>query len=168
MNVEIFESINHLAGKWIWLDQIGIFFAQHFLYVFAIIVVGLWFTKPVRKNVYIALLSAGFSRILVVEVLKRILDRPRPFEIVENVQQLIVDEETGHSFPSGHTVIFFSFAFAFYGTKYFWPFLILAIIGSLARVFVGVHFPFDVLASIGIAAVVVWAARRLFKNRFLS
>jgi undecaprenyl-diphosphatase len=112
--------------------------------------------------------SALIARGIIVEILKRVFDHPRPYEIVTNIHQLLVDNERGMSFPSGHAVIYFSFAFGFWGTEYFWPFFILAIIGSLSRVFVGVHFPGDILASVVIAAICVWLARRLFKKRFLS
>jgi undecaprenyl-diphosphatase len=168
MNEQIFLAINGLAGKSQFFDTLGVFFAEKFLYIFAIIIVGLWLNKSLRYYVYVAITSAIVSRIVIVEVIKRIVNHPRPYEVVVNIHQLLADSEHGMSFPSGHTVIYFSFAFAFYGTKYFWPFVILAAIGSVARVFVGVHFPVDIAASIVIAAVVVAAIRRLFKKPILS
>ncbi len=167
MNETIFLAINGLAGRSHLFDVLGVFLADKFLYVFALIILGLWFNKRLRPYVYLALGSALIARGVIVEILKRIIDHPRPYEIVGNIHQLLVDNEQGMSFPSGHTVIFFSFAFSFWGTKYFWPFLIMAIIGSLARVFVGVHFPWDVLASIFIAGIVVWLGRRLFQKKLV-
>ena len=165
MNLQIFSAINNLAGQSHILDVLGVFFADKFLYVFALIILGLWLNKRLRPYVYLAFASTLIARGVIVEILKRIIDHPRPYEIVGNIHQLLADNEHGMSFPSGHTVIFFSFAFSFWGTKYFWPFLIMAIIGSLARVFVGVHFPGDVMASILIAGLVVWLGRQLFQKK---
>jgi undecaprenyl-diphosphatase len=170
MNQQFFLAINGLAGKWHWLDVVGRFFGgDYFLYLFALVVVLLWSNKRLRNDVYLALGSALVARVLIVEALKRLINHPRPYEIVSNIHQLLADNEGhGMSFPSGHAVIYFSLAFAFWGTEYFWPFLILATLGSIARVFVGVHFPADIAASFLIAAFVVWLARRLFKNKVLS
>lgn len=164
MNEQIFLAINGLANKSHFLDSLGIFFAEYFLYIFALIIVILWFAKPWRIYAYQALASAIISRLIIVEIIKRFANHPRPYEIVSGIKQLLVDTETGNSFPSGHTVIFFSFAFAFYGTKLFWPFVFLAALGSISRVFVGVHFPADVAASVIIAALTVWLVRMLFRK----
>jgi undecaprenyl-diphosphatase len=168
MNQSLFLTINGFAGHWHWLDVAGIFFAEKFLYVFALLVVLLWLSKRLRPYVYMAIASAFLSRIVIVEVIKRIVNHPRPYEIVSNIHPLLSDAEHGMSFPSGHTVIYFSFAFAFWGTEYFWPFLVLATLGSVARVYVGVHFPVDIVASVIIAAIVAWLVRKLFKKPILS
>ncbi len=151
------------------MDVLGIFLAEKFLYVFGLIILLLWLNKRLRPYVYVAFVSAFVSRVIIVEILKRIFDHPRPYEIITNIHQLLADNEHGMSFPSGHAVIYFSFAFAFWDTEYFWPFLVFATLGSIARVFVGVHFPFDILASLVIAAVCVGGIRSLklkfFKKR---
>ena len=54
-----------------------------------------------------------------------------------------------HSFPSGHTWTAFAIAMLmvlFFGRRYWWTFLIAAAIGY-SRIYVGVHFPLDVLAG---------------------
>ena len=168
MNEQLFHAINNLAGKSHVLDVLGVFFADKFLYIFALIILGLWFSKRLRPYVYLTLGSTLIARGVIVEIMKRLINHPRPYEVVGNLHQLMADNEHGMSFPSGHAVIFFSFAFGFWGTEYFWPFLIMATLGSLARVFVGVHFPADILASFFIAGLVVWVGRRLFKKWFLS
>ncbi len=167
MNTQIFFAINHLAGQWVWLDKLGVFFAEYLIYLFAVMVVLLWFKRDLRKHVYLAIVSAIVSRLIIVEVLKRLVNHPRPYEIVPGIHQILTDSEHGMSFPSGHAVILFSLAFAFYGTRYFWPAVILATLGSVSRVFVGVHFPLDILASVVIALLTVWLIKRLFKNKLL-
>ena len=166
MDHQIFLAINGLAEQSNFLDQIGIFFAENFLYFFLILVALLWLKTEWRSNVYAALLSAAVSRGVIVEMIKRMVARPRPFEILQ-VNQLI-EEDIKRSFPSGHAVIYFSLAFAFYGTRLFWPFIFLASLGSLARIFVGVHYPLDVLAGLLTAAVTVFLVRRFFETKKAS
>ena len=166
MNNQIFLAINGFAGHWAVLDAVGIFFAKYFVYLFGAFILSFWLKKSLRDNFYTAFFSAAVSYGFV-EVVKRLINLPRPYEVLR-VHQLLVDQERGNSFPSGHTVVLFSFAFAFYGTKYFWPFLILAAVGSLARIYVGVHYPGDILASIVIAGLAVFFVKRLFKKGALG
>lgn len=167
MDHQILLAINGFAGRYIVLDKIGLFFSDYFLYFALLGVALLWLRKNVRVNVYASFVSVILARGVVVEIAKRLVDRPRPFEILD-IHNIANASGSGRAFPSGHTAIFFSLAFAFYGTKYFWPFLILAFLASIARIYVGVHYPTDVLASIVIAGLVVWLVKTLFKNRVLS
>ncbi|MGE5392668.1 MAG: phosphatase PAP2 family protein [Candidatus Saccharibacteria bacterium] len=166
MDYTIFHAINGLAGRSHLLDQIGIFFAEYFLYVLVVLVAALWFNKSLRSRVYLAAVNSVVARLVIVEIIKRIADRPRPYEVIQ-VNKLIIDNERGNSFPSGHTVFFFAIAFSFYGTKWFWPLVILAAIGSVARVFVGVHYPADVVVSVILAAVTVPIFFYLFRKQKL-
>ncbi|HEX5429587.1 MAG TPA: phosphatase PAP2 family protein [Patescibacteria group bacterium] len=159
----LFLTINGWAGHSAILDKIGTFVGgDYFLYLFGLAVILLWFNKRLRKNVYLAIVSGILARGIIAEVLKRLVHRPRPFQVLK-VHQLIVDNEAGNSFPSGHAVAYFVFAFAFLGTEYFWPFFVAACIGSLGRVFVGVHYPLDVIAGAIIGAAITWIIQKSFK-----
>lgn len=164
----LFLAINGLAGRWMWLDAIARFLANDwFLYLLALVILLLWLDKRLRMNVYLAISSVLVGRAVITEFLKRIVNRARPYEVLD-VHQLIIDNEHGLSFPSGHATIFFAIAFAFYGTKYFLPLFVLAFLASLARVVVGVHYPLDILVGAVIGAGSAWALRSLFKSRFSS
>ncbi len=167
MDKQIFKFINGFAGDGGFLDKLGFFLATDFLYWIFVLVLLLWFAKDLRRNVYVALITVLVARGVVVEGLKHVISRARPFESFD-VNLLVLDEDAKMSFPSGHTVIYFSLAFAFWGTNWFWPLFVLAIIGSLARIFVGVHYPSDILASIVIALVVWRLVDRLFKKTKLG
>jgi undecaprenyl-diphosphatase len=170
MDKNIFLAINQLSRKNDIIDHIGIFLADYLLYVMVgfILVLALKKVWSLRPYVSLALASVVLSRLVIVEILKRVFARARPFEVFPDIRPLIIDEDALRSFPSGHTVIYFSIAFSFWGTKYFWPLFVLAVLGSLARIFVGVHYPSDILASVLIAFLVVWSLRGLFKKPNLS
>ena|SRR5581483_11520255 len=166
MDYKLFEFINGIAGHDKLLDFLGIFFGVYLIYLLVIVVLYLSVDKKYFNNAVYALVSIVISRLVIVEAIKRLVNRPRPYQVI-NVHQLVADSEKGMSFPSGHTVILFAIAFSFYGTKYFYPLLILATLGSLARIFIGVHYPSDVLASVAIATIVAWGVRLLFTKQLI-
>lgn len=165
MDKQLFIIINSWAGQWQVIDLLVYFFGKYFLYVFAATIAVLWVQKEWRTRVYLAFGAALINRGLIVEILKNLFYRPRPYEVI-NVHQIVPDHELSVSFPSGHATIFFSFAFAFYGTKYFWPFFILACIGSFARVIAGLHYPSDILAGAILGGLLTLLFRRLLKTKF--
>lgn len=108
----------------------------------------------------IAVIGSG----LIIQGVKLFMQRPRPQAVPHSFQPLI--HETGYSFPSGHSLI----AMVVYGLLGYFALhlfknhaarllvrtvtvLIIVAIG-IARVYVGVHYPTDVLA--GWTAGVPW------------
>lgn len=85
--------------------------------------------------------------------LKPLIARPRPF--THNDFELLIKIPSGFSFPSGHTAVSFSAAFAllFSKSKLFVPALILAIIIGFSRMYLYVHFPTDILAGIVVGLI---------------
>lgn len=82
--------------------------------------------------------------------LKNLFMRPRPYVSFDFLVPLgHLDNET--SFPSGHTCSSFAAAAAIYfmyGKKAGIPAFILASLISLSRLYVGVHYPTDILAGV--------------------
>ena len=98
---------------------------------------------------------------LVDELIKLIVRRPRPFEQLANAPSALPAPETviahpaSFSFPSGDAALAMgaAVALASVSPKYRVPVLLLGISCALARVVVGVHYPFDVLGGMAIGTV---------------
>ncbi len=113
----------------------------------------------------VALAAVILSRLVITEIIRWLWFRPRPF-VDHTVNSLLAHENTG-SFPSGHAAFFFALAMAVYlfnqraGQWLFGA----AILISLARVYVGVHYPIDILAGALIGIFSGWLVYSLF-NRY--
>lgn len=85
---------------------------------------------------------------LTAEYLKEVILRTRPCHALEGVRLLLKCSNT-HSLPSGHAT-YMSAGMVFLSLRHrkFWPyFMAFALVVAYSRVYVGVHYPFDVLSS---------------------
>lgn len=94
---------------------------------------------------------------LLVEVIKAIVRRPRPFERLTQTR-IVGYREIGRSFPSGHTsqVFFLVSMLSGYYQFAIWGILLLyglALTVAVTRMYVGAHYPRDVLAGAMLGSV---------------
>ena len=118
-----------------------------------------------RKTGYAAALSLIFGVIVTNLLLKNIVARPRPFAEVEALIPMIIKPKD-FSFPSGHTTASFAVALVMLRMlpkKFGIPAVILAALVAFSRLYLGVHYPTDVLTGFVIALVgnmlSVWIVR---------
>ena len=117
-----------------------------------------------RKAGAAALIAIAIGFVCTNVVLKHLISRPRPWLDVAGLTAL-VEEHDPNSFPSGHTCAAFAFAGALWHTaprKWIrWTAVAAAVLMGLSRLYVGVHYPSDVIAGALVGLLSGWAASRL-------
>jgi len=157
INTALFQWIYGLSHRNVFIDGVGIFFAQYFPYFLIIgFLVLVFYKKGIRQKLYLfceGVLAVILARGIVTEVIRFFYHHPRPFDAL-GFTPLIA--ESGWSFPSGHATFYFALSMTvwFVNRKWGMWYLLAATVMGIARIYVGVHWPLDVLggALIGIAS----------------
>jgi len=170
-DITLFNFINEFAGQSKISDFAGIFLAEYLPYfLIAILLIFIFFPKANKKEnrimVFIALISALISKFIVKNAILFFYSRPRPFIALAETHNLLPINlgENFQSFPSGHAIFFFALAMGvyFYNKKLGLFFFICAILIGLARIFVGVHWPLDIIGGAILGILTAFLVQKLY------
>ncbi len=129
----------------------------YFYFLFAIY---MYFAQPelFKPTMFVSLIGFGIH-LPIYFILKNMIRRVRPFNAHNDIDNMVypIDE---FSFPSGHTAAAFLVAFII---SHFIPALavymyIYASLVGLSRIYVGVHYPSDIIAGAAFGTGVGWGA----------
>lgn len=148
-----------------WLRPVGIVITQ-FGSVAMVVIISLIFLTGREKSQHIGRLILANSAVtyVLVTAAKHLVGRPRPVELVQNLQQhdILVN---GLGFPSGHTALVTVISLVlmpyFPAGKKWLPACWILLVG-LSRVYLGVHAPLDIVGGFALGLSVV-SAQRLLK-----
>lgn len=105
-------------------------------------------------------LSLGINNI----VLKRLVARTRPYEVVDGLI-LLTKKASDFSFPSGHTGSSFAAATAFVLAlkkgRARWIAIAAAVLMAYTRLYIGIHYPTDILGGLVTGCLCGYAAYRI-------
>jgi len=164
-DINLFNFIFGLGQK-IGVNWFYEFLATYLIYV--VVMIFLFFLlkeKDLREKVYVflfSLLLLVISRGLFTGIIRFIFPKQRPFAQLDFVP-LISNSGFADALPSGHVVFVFSLAFCVFllNKKWGWICLALAILVSLGRILVGVHWPMDVLVGFVVSGVSYWGLKKV-------
>ncbi|WP_019241142.1 MULTISPECIES: undecaprenyl-diphosphatase [Bacillus] len=154
-NADLFRLINDLGKDNTFLNPLFIFLAEYMIYFLAFALLVFWFTRTRQNRLMVG--SAVFSFALaelIGKSLGHFYSNYQPFVELSNVSKLI-EKDIGNSFPSDHTMVFFAICFTFFlfNKRFRSLWLFLAIFVAISRMWVGVHYPADVLTGAAVAIV---------------
>ncbi|GAA4536384.1 phosphatase PAP2 family protein [Amycolatopsis samaneae] len=167
------EVVEFAAGTPTWFQSLGALYTKVGLLIFGVLLVVSWWrarAKNDARGIALSLLApaATAGAYVLSELLKLVIHEDRPCRGLPSGATVAACPEAGDwSFPSNHATIA---AAAAVGLSIAWrriaPWIAgLAVLMALSRVFVGVHYPHDVLAGLLLGAVVAWIVSRSLEKR---
>lgn len=129
----------------------------------AIVAAVLFIRKEHNKALIVLFLAAvtiAISDPVSSQIFKPLLHRPRPChpDYFINGAHMLFGLKSSLSFPSSHSTNIFALAFIFtmfYPSRWIWFFSFAVLIG-FSRIYVGVHYPGDVLGGALLGVIIAW------------
>lgn len=172
VNTELFFQIFNLNGQNAILDKLMLFGATDLIYIIFAMVLILGIRGGIReKKSFLLIILALPVAVLLIKIIHLFFYENRPF-VTFNFPPY-ASESQDASFPSRHATISAVIAFAYTYCKSKWSllFLLSAFWISFARIYVGVHYPLDIIGGFITAiialAITVWI-QKILKRIFLN
>ena len=155
LDTQVFMLFN-MRGYPRWLDRFMWLVTQLGNMLAAWFAVFLLFILNYRRLAFVTILGT-LTLWLLVETIKALSIRERPFLTIEK-SRVVGWREKGHSFPSGHTSQIFFLATLFIhhfqpGMAAMTAMYAVATLVAFTRIYVGAHYPRDVIAGIVLGSV---------------
>lgn len=163
MNEKLFRLINDLGKEYTIVNPAVVFIAEYTVIFLAATIILFWFTRINQNRIMIICGSLTFVFAEIFgKIAGKIHSNHQPFAELSHVNQLI-EKAVDNSFPSDHTILFFSFCMTFWlfkGAKgAIW--ILIALLVGISRIWVGVHYPADILVGAMISIVTAFMVFRI-------
>jgi undecaprenyl-diphosphatase len=153
LNQTLFLTINATQATPHWQIGVASFVADYLIYLVPVVLAVLWLSgdrnsrEAALRACCVAMLALGFNQIIGLEWM-----HPRPFMI--GLGQTFIEHAPDSSFPSDHGTVFASITLTLLLARLRlagWLTLVAGLAVAWSRVFIGVHFPFDMAGAVLIA-----------------
>ena len=169
LDVALFRWLNGLAGHHPALDGVMSAVASYAPLVVVVVLLACWgrwrrsWQRAAGLATVAALVALGVGQLLNV-----VLPRPRPFVVMPAT--VLVAHAPDPSFPSDHAILVFAVTvvLATVSRRLAAWLLVFSILVLVARVYVGVHYPADVLGGAALGAAAGWATVRLSRTAMIE
>jgi len=165
------KDLNHALFLWLnapehpttLLLAIATFFAEYAIWALPVIIGFGWLrgSEHTRK-VLLEATASGLAGLLINQIIGLVWQHTRPFMI--GLGHTLIPHAADSSFPSDHLTLLWAFAFSFLMHRSpRMAGLALALLGlpvAWARIYLGVHFPLDMVGAALVAGLSAWLAFR--------
>ena len=176
--IETLVNLDETLFQWInsdlsnsFFDSILVLFRHKMfwvpMYLFLVLFVAMNFVKEKWLIFTLIGLTVFTSDTISSKLIKKSVERIRPCHIVELNPVSRVPCSSGYSFTSSHATNHFAIGLFFFGlfsfTKWRWFFIAWAGVISFSQVYVGVHYPLDVISGAIIGSLIGISIFGLYK-----
>lgn len=173
MNLFLLRAINGLAHKSMFFDKVMIFSSKYITYIYGVILFFYLIYSVIKNNSKLKQMSISTLILLLINLLisyiiGKIYFVPRPF--VNNNVNLLYPHKLTSSFPSSHAIGVMSIALGINNKikKFGFILILVSIIVGISRVYVGHHYPSDVIAGFIIAFLNNYIYQKLLEGKALK
>lgn len=150
------------------LIQLAKILAEWVIYLIPVLLIcmGIKGSSDTRRSAITASAAVAVA-LLIGQIINYVWPNPRPFMI--GLGHTFLEHKSEASFPSDHALVFFTLAISFITTAIRKLGVLVFLTGiavSWSRVFLGVHFPFDIAGALAVSIPSVWLTTTvLTRNR---
>ena len=172
MDDSVFRWFNHLADRTPWLHGVATAYANWGVVAFGVLLLLAWWDARSADDPVLAVAAvtwAGAAALvgaLAVQLIGAPIDRARPTAVLSGTH-LLLDRTADFSFPSDHGTATAAVAVGlllagpmlrrnWYGKVA----MALAVLMAVTRVYVGAHYPTDVIAGLALGSIIAAALAR--------
>ena len=163
-NFSLFFLIFRASNRNPLMDSLMIFGAEYVIYLTFILMFYFSIKGGLKekKSLILALICIPIA-VIIVKIIHIFFYTPRPF-VAFDISPLVYLKPDA-SFPSRHTLIMavVTFSFAFFKSKWYPLFLSLLTWVGISRVYIGVHYPLDILGGILVGILTLLIALQIKK-----
>lgn len=170
INTKLFLLINVAPNTSTMMIAITTFCAEYLIYTPLVAMLYYWFKKPNLRGLIVKIVITIMVSLIITAILRALIISPRPFELAIGTNFLM--HSSSNSFPSKHATFIFAITFTvFYGLKdihkqlaLFISFLVLALLISGSRIYLGVHWPLDIFGGVVVGCCCAYLVNKQWVN----
>ncbi len=160
---QLFLMINASSDEWGVMAAIAFVAAKVVIYLIPLHLIMIWTLgdRSVRRQALILFAALVFG-LVISYLIGRIVPTQRPYLIP--IGHALVEHRSSPSFPSNHGLIMFTYAITMAMLAHWRHALVIGAAGltvAWARIYVGVHFPLDMIGAALLGTLAGWLAIRL-------